>query len=145
MRLADGRAEVASADAVFQRNETLTVLAVDIGRTGFQLHLAEVAQRDIGGGRFRVVARQRHRDRADGLDIAAIFRREPDSQRKVILAFVDPGDFLAADRRLHDCIDVSDREAVACRFAAIDAHTAPFERSGEPSAWTMSPIYSAYF
>src|SRR5262249_49975742 len=81
---------------------------------------AELAERDIGGRRLRIVVGQRHWYRADGVDAAAIFRSKAHRERKIHLAFVDPGDLLAADRRLHHRVDVADREAVASRLGAVD-------------------------
>src|SRR5437763_5461777 len=88
LRFGDRRAEVAPAHAVFERYKTLAVLAVDIGGAGLQLHLAEVAERDIGGRRFRIVARKRDRDGADGVGIAAIFGRKANGKREVELTLV---------------------------------------------------------
>ena len=120
MRLDHGRTEVAVADAVFQRDEALAVLAVDIGRPADELDLAEIAEPDIGGRRFRIGVRKCDRNRADGIDIPAEFRRQPHRQREDHLAFIDLGDFLTADRGLHHGIDVGDREAVARGLGAID-------------------------
>ena len=122
LRLGDGRAEIALAHAVFQRNEALAVLAIDVGGAGLQPHVGDVAQRDIGGRGLRIAVRQGDRDRADGVDVVAIARRQPHGERGVDLALVDARHLLAADRRLHHGVDVADREAVARRLGAVDPH-----------------------
>ena len=120
MRVRNGRAEIAIAHAVLERHEPLRVFPVDVGRAGFQLHVAEIAQRDVGGRGLGVGVRQRDRNRPDGVDVAAVFRRQPDREGEVHLAFVDARDLLAADRGLHDGVDVADREAVARGLRAVD-------------------------
>ena len=120
LRFCHGRTEVAFAHAVFQRHEPLCILAVDVGGAGFDLDLAEVAQRDVGGRRLGVRVRQRDRDRADGIDAAPVFRRKPDREREVHLTLVDFGHFLTADGGLHHRVDVGDRKPVACSLGAID-------------------------
>ena len=122
LRLGDGRAEVALAHAVFQRDEALAVLPVDVGGAGLQPHVGDVAERDIGGVRLRIAVRQRDRDRADGVDVVAVSRRQPHGERGVDLALIDARHLLAADRRLHHRVDVADREAVARRLGAVDPH-----------------------
>ena len=54
------------------------------------------------------------------VDIVAVLRRETHGEREVHLAFVDAGDLLAADRRLHHGVHVADGDAVARRLGAID-------------------------
>ena len=115
-----GRTEIAVANAVFQRDEALAVLAIDIGRAADQLDLAEIAKPDIGGRRLRIRIGKCDRDGADGIDIPAEFRRQAHRQREDHLAFIDLGNFLAADRGLDDGIDVADGEAVARGLGAID-------------------------
>src|SRR5262249_24085996 len=95
--LGHGRPEIASADAVLQRNKSLIVLPIDVGGAGLELHLAEVAQRNIRGRRFWIVVWQGDGDGANGVDIAAIFWSQANGERKIHLALIDPGHFLAAD------------------------------------------------
>ena len=120
--LSDRGPQVALPHAVFQRNEPLAVLAIDVGGASLHFDLGDVAQRDISGGRFRIGIRDRDRDRADGVDVIAILRSQSDGQGEVHLAFEDTRDFLPADRGLHDRVDVADRDAVTRRLRAIDAN-----------------------
>ena len=120
LRLNDRRTEITVADAVFQRNEALAVLAVDIRRAADELDVAQIAEPDIGGRRLRIRIRQRHGNRADGFEIPAEFRCQTYRQRKNHLAFIDFGDFLTADRSLDHGIDVTHQEAVARGLGAID-------------------------
>ena len=53
-------------------------------------------------------------------DVAAVLARQPDGEREVPLALVDPRHLLAADRRLHHRVDVADGEAVAGGLGAVD-------------------------
>src|SRR6185369_11027774 len=122
LRLRNGGPQIAAAYAVLQRHEALAVLAINVGGAGLELDLAEVAERDIGRRRLRIAARQRHRNRPDRLDIAAILRREADGECEIVFALIDACHFLPADRRLHDGVDVPDREAVARGPGAVDAH-----------------------
>src|SRR5215210_8388309 len=120
LRLEHRRTEIAVADAVFQRNKALAVLAVDIGCAANEIDLTEIAEPDIGGRRLRIRIRQRHGNRADGFDVPAEFRCQTHRQRKDHLPFIDFGDFLAADSSLDHGIDVTDQEAVARGLGAID-------------------------
>ena len=121
LRLRHGRAEVAAAHAVFQRNEALAVLAIDVGGAALELDLGDVTEREYTPA-LLVGVGQRHRNAADGVDIVAVARREPHREREVHLALVDACHLLAADRRLHHGVDVADREAVARRLGAVDPH-----------------------
>src|SRR6266853_1628980 len=49
--LGDCRPKVASSDAVFQRDKSLIVFPVYVRGAGLELHLAEVAQRNVSDGR----------------------------------------------------------------------------------------------
>ena len=121
LRLGHGRAEIALAHAVFQRNEALAVLAVDIGRAGLEL-----ARRRGRPARYRRSATSdRCSASATGIErmastLSRYSRRQPHGEREIHLALVDPGHLLAADRRLHHGVDVADREAVARGLGAVD-------------------------
>src|SRR4029079_18002656 len=115
-----GRTEIAVADAILQRDKTLAVLAIDISRAADELDLAKIAKPNIGSRRLGIRVWKRYRNRANGVDIPAVFRRQPDRQREDHLPYIDVGIFLAADRGLDHGIDVADREAVARGLGAID-------------------------
>src|SRR5258708_19407669 len=55
------------------------------------------------------------------------FRRQTHRQREDHLAFIDLGNFLAADRGLDDGIDVADGEAVARGFTEIGRATSELQ------------------
>ena len=118
--LSDRGPQVSPPHAIFQRNEPLAVLAINVGRAILQIDLGDVAQRDISGGRFRICIWDRDRDGADGVDVVAILRSQSDGQGEVHLAFEDARDFLPADRGLHNRVDVANRDAVTRRLGAID-------------------------
>ena len=103
-----GRARSRPRTLYFQRNKALVVLTVDVGRTGLQPHVAKLAKRNIGGRCPRIAVGQGNRNGTDGVDIATIFFGKPHGEREIHLAFVDPGDLLATDRRLHDRVDIAD-------------------------------------
>src|SRR5215467_7936204 len=119
--LRDRGPKITPTHAVFQRYEALAVLAIDVGRAALEFHLRDVAQRDIGGGRFRIVVRYRDRHGADGADVIAIPRSQSGGQCEIHLAFVHARDFLSANRGLHDRVDVADRDAITRCLRAIYA------------------------
>src|SRR5262249_21830584 len=121
LRFGDGGAEITPTHAVFQRYEALAVLAIDVGRAALEFHLRDVAQRDIGGGGFRIVMRYRDRHGADGADVIAIPRSQSDGQCEIHLAFVHTRDFLSTNCGLHDRVDVADRDAITRCLRAIYA------------------------
>jgi hypothetical protein len=97
----------------------LAVLAIDVGCPALEFHLRDVAQRDVGGGQFRIAIRYRDRHGADSADVIAIARSQSDGQREIHLAFVDARDFLSTDRGLYDGVDVADRDAVTRCLRAV--------------------------
>src|SRR5262249_47394651 len=117
--LSDRGPKVTPTHAVFQRYEALAVFAIDVGRAALEFHLRDVAQCDVGGGRFRIAIRYRDRHGTDGTDVIAIARSQSDGQREMHLAFEDARDFLSANRGLHDRVDVADRDAVTRCLRAV--------------------------
>src|SRR5437879_13540198 len=91
--------EIAVAEAVLQRDKTLAVLAVDISRAADELDLADIAKPNIGGRRLGIRVCTRYRNRANGVDVLAVFRCQADGQRGEPLPLRDPRNFSAAGRR----------------------------------------------
>ncbi len=103
----DGAREVAAAHGELHRRVADPVLAVDDGRAVDHLDLGDLAERDLGA------VGRRHGDLADGLEAQPVLGLPAHGQVEALLALVDLRDRLAADRRLHDRVDVAGVEAVA--------------------------------
>src|SRR5262249_1045514 len=102
-----------ASHAELDRYVPLIVLAVYIRRARLQLDVAQLAQRNLRS-RWRG-----NQDVLDRLNVLAIARQQSNDQREMALAFIDVGDGLAADRRLHDGIHVARRQPIACTALAV--------------------------
>src|SRR5262249_21138750 len=97
--------------------ETLVALAENIRGAGVEGDRGEVGEWNIG-----VAGRGLHADLeiAHGIEVAAIFGGEANRHVELAVGLQQRRGDGAAERRLHDAVDVADREAVARRGRAID-------------------------
>src|SRR5262249_1740663 len=114
-------AEVAPANAEFDWNIALLLLAIDERRAGHQIDLRDLAQRylrDFIGNRIL----HRNGQTADGLDVLPIFGRQSNDEREVPVAsfLVEVACRPAADGGLNRRIDVAGRQPIARGCLPID-------------------------
>ena len=120
MRFGDGGAEIALAHAIFQRNEALAVLAVDIGGARLHLHRAEIGEANIGGRALAVAAGQGDRDRLDRFDVATIFGTKAHGEAEIHLALINARHLLTTHGSLNNRVHISNGETIAGRLHAVD-------------------------
>src|SRR5215469_6561522 len=113
-RLCNCAAQVAPADAEFDRNVTLVVLAIDVRRSRFQFDITKLLERH-----------QRASGRRDGYGLDAvkvlpILRQESDHQREMTFAFKDLRHCLPADRSLHDRVYIAGSDSIPGSAFAVD-------------------------
>src|SRR6266481_986150 len=117
----DGSAEVAFADAEFDRDIALLILPIDEGRSRDEPYGGDVGERYRHNAAAAGVWRA-DRDAANSVEALAIVRREAHDHRKVPIAtlLVEIAGCLAADRSGYRRVDVAGGEPVARGSGAVD-------------------------
>mmetsp|Transcript_5519 Transcript_5519/g.13306 ORF Transcript_5519/g.13306 Transcript_5519/m.13306 type:complete len:1095 (-) Transcript_5519:4456-7740(-) len=115
--LRDGAAKVAAAHTELDRDVALVALVIDVGRAGVQADGGDFAQRHIARATAGVVA---HPQVADALDAGTGGAREAHRQAVLPLAFQHRSNNRAAQRGLHNGIDIAGVQAIAGRLDAVD-------------------------
>ena len=112
--LENGAAQIAAAHAELDRHIALLLLAIDEGSARYQAHVGQILERHLNEA-VAGARRRGHRNSLDGLEVASIGRTQAHHHRKMPVAgaLVEIARALAADRRLHDGIDVAGRQSIA--------------------------------
>src|SRR5262249_8320963 len=124
LRLEHRAAQIPPANAEFDGNIALLLLAVDEGRAGHQVDARDLAERylrDLVGDRIL----NRDRQTTDRLYVLPIFRRQSNDQREVPITslLIEVARGLSADGGLNRCVDVAGRQPLTpgCLPVDIDA------------------------